>query len=74
MITCEEFRTGQHGIPFAWVEDLPECCGRCVYLVYEEYTVCMVEAPFYYYCAYNWPDKLTDTVPSCLDGSQARKE
>ena len=43
------------------------------YLIYEEFTVCFVEDPFYYYCAYNWPDKLTDQVPPCLDQSQPNK-
>ena len=74
MMTPEEFRTGQHGIPFAVEDELPACCGQCFYLIYEEFTVCFVEDPFYYYCAYNWPDKLTDTVPPCLDQSCSKEQ
>jgi hypothetical protein len=28
--------------------------------------VCFCDAPFYYYCGYSWPDKLTQVVPACL--------
>ena len=73
MITPEEFRTGQHGIPFGLHDELPECCSHCFYLIYEEFTVCFVDDPFYYYCAYNWPDKLTDTTPPCLDQSRPKE-
>lgn len=66
MITPEEFRSGQHSIPFHMHDELPECCGRCFYLVYEEFTVCFVNDPFYYHCAYSWPGRLTDVVPPCL--------
>ncbi len=72
MITPEEFRTGQHGIPFALQDELPECCSHCFYLIYEEFSVCYVEDPFYFYCAYNWADRLTDPVPPCLEPSQPK--
>lgn len=67
MITLDEFRTGKHGIPLDFSDELPECCSRCAYLVCEEFTVCFVEDPFYYYCAYNWPGTLTTDAPPCLE-------
>lgn len=66
MINLEEFRTGQHGIPISCQDELPACCRNCVYLCYEEWTVCFCDAPFYYYCSYSWPDKLQQAVPPCL--------
>ncbi|MDP3181450.1 MAG: hypothetical protein Q8M54_01375, partial [Desulfobaccales bacterium] len=62
----EEFRVGQYGLPFSGADELPACCFNCVYLCHEESTVCFCDSPFYYYCCYSWPDKLTDTVPPCL--------
>lgn len=62
----DEFRSGQCGLPFACADDLPDCCRACVYLIYEESTVCFCDAPFYYYCSYSYPDKITRTVPPCL--------
>lgn len=67
MIKPEEFRTGQHGIPLAQGEELPACCNGCKYLVYEEFTVCFVSDPFYYYCGYHWADRSAETVPPCLE-------
>jgi hypothetical protein len=66
MFTLEGFRAGLFGLPFACLDELPACCGRCVYLCHEETAVCYCETPFYYYCAYSWPDKLTTSVPPCL--------
>ena len=66
MIDPAHFRSGQHGIPFACREELPPCCFICPYLVYEEFSVCFIQDPFYYYCAYSWPDKLTEVTPPCL--------
>ena len=70
MFTLEDFRTGKYGIPFSCGDELPRCCSSCIYLVYEESTVCFSESSFYYYCGYSWPDKLTLTVPPCLKGAQ----
>ncbi len=66
MIDLTEFRRGAWGVPLSDSDTLPECCFRCPYLVTEEYTVCFVADPFYYYCAFAWPDRLTQTVPPCL--------
>ena len=66
MFNLDEFRTGQYGVPFGCADGLPDCCYRCVYLIHEESAVCFCDAPFYYYCAYSWPDKLTQDVPPCL--------
>ncbi|MFP3868015.1 MAG: hypothetical protein ACLFUU_07625 [Desulfobacteraceae bacterium] len=66
MINLEDFRSGQHGIPFSCIDELPPCCLGCLYLVWEESTVCFCDAPFYYYCCYSWPDKLQEAVPPCL--------
>ncbi len=66
MMTIEEFRTGSHSIPFSCAHEVFPCCWNCVYLLHEESTVCFCDAPFYYYCGYNWPDKLNTTIPPCL--------
>jgi hypothetical protein len=66
MFKLDEFRAGLYGLPFSCADELPRSCERFVYLIWEESTVCYCDAPFYYYCAYSWPDKLTETVPPCL--------
>ena len=66
MTNLEEFRAGTFGVPFSCADELPEGCFTCWYLSYEESQVCYCEAPFYYYCSYSWPDKLTQTLPPCL--------
>jgi hypothetical protein len=66
MVNLDEFRTGQFRVPFACADELPPCCFRCLYLLHEESLVCFCDAPFYYFCAYSWPDRLTQTVPPCL--------
>ncbi len=66
MLTPEEFRTGQHSIPLNLAEELPECCSRCRFLIFEEFTVCFIDAPFYYQCAYSWTEKAPDSLPPCL--------
>jgi hypothetical protein len=37
----------QYGMPFPCAEELPACCLACSYLLYEEFTVCFCDAPFY---------------------------
>jgi hypothetical protein len=66
MFVLEEFRAGQYGLPFSCGDELPECCCRCIYLLYEGGAACFCEGS-YYYCGYTWPDKLTQTVPPCLE-------
>lgn len=67
IFNLEEFRAGSYGVPFSCAEELPACCFQCWYLIHEESQVCYCEAPFYYYCCYSWPDKLTQTIPPCLE-------
>lgn len=66
MFILEEFRAGRFGVPFSQAEELPPCCFECPYLMHEENPVCFCQQPFYYYCVYSWPDKLTDTPAPCL--------
>ncbi len=68
MFVLEEFRAGKFSWPLSRVDELPECCGRCVYLQADEATVCFCES-YYYFCAYSWPDKLTEVEPPCLEAS-----
>jgi hypothetical protein len=65
MVTLEEFRTGQYSIPAEDADDVPSCCFTCVYLMHKEFSVGCRDN-FYYFCAYYWPDKLTQTKPCCL--------
>ena len=65
MFDLARFRSGEFSVPFTSQEDLPPCCLTCVYLLAEETTVCFC-ASFYYFCGYNWPDKLTQVEPPCL--------
>ena len=67
MFILDEFRAGQYGVPFSDGDEMPRFCDRCVYLMYQESDGCFCGSPFYYYCAYSWPDKLTHTVPPCLE-------
>jgi hypothetical protein len=69
MFNLDEFRAGLYGMPFSCVEELPEMCFSCVYLCHEGSAGCFCDSPFYYFCAYSWPDKLTRTVPPCLNES-----
>jgi hypothetical protein len=71
MFILDEFRAGIYGVPFSLADDLPPACFRCVYLMAEENPVCYCEKPFYYYCCYSWPDKLTDATPLCLEEDSA---
>ena len=66
MIQADDFRLGDLSIPSTDADDLPVCCFRCVYLLHKEFSVNVGDGLFYYFCAYNWPDKLTDAVPPCL--------
>ncbi|MGQ9919723.1 MAG: hypothetical protein ACUVRZ_00160 [Desulfobacca sp.] len=66
MITTSEFRSSQYSIPLNLSEELPACCSRCRYLSFEEFTVCFLDAPFYYSCAYRWADNPADSLPPCL--------
>ncbi|OGP69384.1 MAG: hypothetical protein A2Z73_06940 [Deltaproteobacteria bacterium RBG_13_60_28] len=68
MVDPAEFRAGSFSIPYSSQDELPPCCFACVYLLSEESMVCYC-ASFYYFCAYSWPDKLTHTVPPCLQES-----
>jgi hypothetical protein len=66
MVNLHEFRAGQYRVPFACGDELPECCLACVYLRYDETDACLCGSRFSYFCGYSWPDKLTHTVPPCL--------
>jgi hypothetical protein len=52
-------------VPFSCGDELPECCFACVYLLSHETDACLCDSQLYF-CAYSWPDKLTQTVPPCL--------
>lgn len=69
MLDLAAFRSGEFSVPYASKDELPHCCFTCVYLQVDETTVCFC-ASFYYYCAYGWPDILTNSVPPCLSASQ----
>jgi hypothetical protein len=66
MVKLDEFRAGRYGIFLSCADELPAVCFTCVYLCHEESSGCLCGSPFYYFCAYNWPDKLTQTAPPCL--------
>ena len=69
MFKLEEFRAGLYGHSYGGPDELPEVCFSCVYLCHQESPGCFCDSPFFYFCAYSWPDKLTDTVPPCLGES-----
>ena len=68
IFSLEEFRAGAFSVPYASKDDIHPECFACVYLQVDEATVCFCES-YYYFCAYNWPDKLTHSVPPCLEDS-----
>ena len=57
---------GDISLPADDADDLPECCWRCVYLLHKEFSVSYVDGQVFLFCAYSWPDKLTDITPPCL--------
>jgi len=61
-----EFLAGGYSLPAADADELPECCFRCIYLQAKGFSVALSDTS-YYFCAYFWPDKLTHTVPPCLE-------
>jgi hypothetical protein len=61
----EGFRTARFSVPGSSRDELPPCCSNCIYLAVDEATVCFCDAS-YYFCAYGWPDKLTDIAVPCL--------
>ncbi len=65
MFDPAEFRSGVYSLPCSSWDELPACCVNCVYLLHDEATACLCDS-FYYFCAYSWPDKLTQTLPPCL--------
>jgi len=69
LFTLAEFRAGKFSLPSSEADELPPCCSACLYLLAEEAGLCFCDSPFYYLCAYSWPDKLTQTVPPCLKES-----
>ena len=54
MITLDEFRTGQISLPVTDADDLPPCCFTC-------------DGPCYVYCGYGYEDKITRSLPPCLE-------
>jgi hypothetical protein len=64
-LDLDQFRAGRFSLPGSSRDELPPCCGRCLYLAADQATVCFCDAS-YYFCTYSWPDKLTETTPPCL--------
>ncbi len=62
----EDFRAGRQALWFSDGEELPAYCWECVYLLSGEGEGRMCDCAQFYFCAYSWPDKLTDIVPPCL--------
>ena len=65
MFNLDDFRAGQYGMSSSCGDELPAVCFSCVYLCHSESAGCWCDS-FYYFCAYTWPDKLTQTEPPCL--------
>ena len=65
MINLDEFRAGLYSVPLSCGDELPEGCFACVYFLSDATDACLCDCGFYF-CAYSWPDKLTQTVPPCL--------
>ncbi len=70
MAGADEFRTGDFSIPGPDADEVPECCGRCPFLSYKEFSA-SGEGDFYYHCSYHWSDRDPQTPPPCL---QNRRE
>lgn len=62
MLTYQKFRQTRRGVPADQKDEIPELCWHCPYLLYLE-AVCACP---YYLCGYQLPDRLTTTVPACL--------
>ncbi len=66
MVKVEDFRAGLEGLPHSCVDEIPDCCFRCHYLVYQE-AACALP---YYFCGYNLPDRLTTDQPACFENTK----
>ena len=70
MVKVEDFRTGREGLSYSCVDEIPDCCFRCRYLVYQE-AACALP---YYFCGFNLPDRITDDQPACLASNAVDSE
>ncbi len=66
MIKVEDFRAGLHGVPHSCVDEIPDCCFRCSFLVYQE-AACALP---YYFCGYNLPDRINQDTPKCSENQK----
>jgi hypothetical protein len=69
MINLDEFRAGGLSIPSIDGDDLPSGCFRCSYLSHKGFSTAGDDI-FYYCCAYSWPDKISPTIPPCLQDGE----
>lgn len=67
MISLEEFRSGAYSLTPADLDEFFSRCFSCVYLSYKEFSV--GEGLYYYFCGYNWPDRISRATPPCLEGT-----
>lgn len=65
MIRLDEFRAGGLSIPSIDGDDLPSCCFACPYLSHKGFSTAADDI-FYYCCVYSWPEKISQTIPPCL--------
>ncbi|MCL6620754.1 MAG: hypothetical protein K6T55_01520 [Syntrophobacterales bacterium] len=61
----EEFRHLSVSLPGVDQDEVPEVCCTCPYLASKWFSSGS-EDQVYLFCAYAWPDRLTDTPPPCL--------
>ena len=62
MLKVEDMRAGREGVPYSCVDEIPECCFRCSFLVCQEAACAMP----YYFCGYSLPDRINQDKPKCL--------
>jgi len=66
MIRAEDFMRGELSVPSTDADDLPECCWRCPFLQYKEFSTSIGEGLFYYFCAYNMAEREASSPPGCF--------
>jgi len=66
LITVEEFRSGAYSLPASDLDEFFSLCFSCVFLSLKEFSV--GDGLYYYFCIYNWADRINRTTPPCFAG------
>ncbi|MEJ5328661.1 MAG: hypothetical protein WHT07_00725 [Desulfobaccales bacterium] len=61
----EDFRRLSVSLSEVDLDEVPELCFACPYLASKWFSSGSADQA-YFFCAYTWPDRLSDALPPCL--------